>query len=70
MAEPIVPSLDPQRPSEDEFLQLPEKIELVDGRIPGDEQLLLFILKGMGLRHAVSLVGRERWARALEETVP
>jgi hypothetical protein len=70
MAEPLrKPQLDPDPITGDELWDhAPEKIELVDGRIPGDEKLLLLILKGMGLRRAVKIVGRELWARALEDT--
>jgi hypothetical protein len=52
----------------DEFEALaPEKLELVDGRIPGGETLVILLLTSLGLRRVAALVGREAWARAMED---
>jgi len=51
----------------DEFVaNSPEKLELIDGRIPGAEKLVLLLLTSLGLRRAVNLVGRDRWKQALD----
>jgi len=50
----------------DEFYaHAPEKLELIDGAIPGGEKLLLLLLTQLGLRRAALLVGPERWKTAL-----
>jgi hypothetical protein len=55
-----------RRLTADEFVaRTPEKLELVDGRIPGDEDLLVLLLTGLGVRRAIELVGPEPWRRAL-----
>jgi hypothetical protein len=52
----------------DEFESLaPEKLELVDGRIPGGETLVILLLTSLGLRRVAALVGREAWVRAIED---
>ena len=63
----MVPDIDGRRLTADEFSRLsPEKLELVDGRIAGDEQLLMLILTSIGLRYAVELLGPEMWQQAVE----
>jgi len=44
----------------------PRKLELVDGRIPGAEKLVLILLTTMGLRRVAALVGRDAWLAAAE----
>jgi hypothetical protein len=52
----------------DEFIaHTPGKLELVDGAIPGGEELLLLLLRQFGLRQVAALVGREAWEAALED---
>ena len=54
--------------SADEFLAaVPRKLELVDGHVPGEQKLVLFLLRTMGLRRVASLVGREAWLSAIED---
>jgi hypothetical protein len=61
----LEPALYPRRPTPEEFSShTPEKIELFDGHIPGEEKLLLLLLTTVGLRRAVQLVGPELWRRA------
>ena len=45
----------------------PRTIELVDGRIPGDEELVLLLLTSLGLRRVAALVGFDLWRSALPE---
>lgn len=45
---------------------VPEKLELVDGHIPGEEKLVMILLSTMGLRRVAALVGREAWISAVE----
>jgi hypothetical protein len=55
----------------DEFAAFtPEKLELIDGRIPGGEKLVLLLLTSLGLRRVAALVGREAWSRAVEDPHP
>jgi hypothetical protein len=64
---PLVPNSYGRPLTADEFaIHAPEKLELVDGRIRGDEQLLLLILTSLGLRRSVDLLGRERWQLAVD----
>jgi hypothetical protein len=54
--------------SAEEFLaSVPRKLELVDGHIPGEQMLVLFLLTTMGLRRVASLVGRDAWMSAVED---
>ena len=54
--------------SAEEFLaSVPRKMELVDGHIPGEQMLVLFLLTTMGLRRVASLVGRDAWMGAIED---
>lgn len=46
---------------------VPTKLELVDGRIPGGEKLVMILLSTMGLRRVAALVGREAWISAVED---
>lgn len=63
----LVPGLSGRRLTLDEYRRyLPEKIELIDGKIPGDEQLLLALLTSIGLRRAATLVGPELWQKAVD----
>ena len=55
--------------SAEEFLaSVPRKLELVDGHIPGEQMLVLFLLTTMGLRRVASLVGRDAWMSAIEDS--
>lgn len=63
-------SMSPERmgrpASPEEFRSsIPEKLELVDGHIPGEQKLVMFLLTTMGLARA-ALVGRESWLAAVE----
>jgi hypothetical protein len=61
----LEPALHPRRPTPEEFsTHTPEKLELLDGHIPGEENLLLLLLTTVGLRRAVQLVGPKLWRRA------
>lgn len=61
----LEPALYARRPTPEEFsFHIPEKLELIDGHIPGEENLLLLLLTSMGLRRAVQLVGPKLWRRA------
>jgi len=42
-------------------------LELVEGHIPGEQKLVLFLLTTMGLERVAALVGRERWLAAVED---
>ena len=54
--------------STEEFLAcVPRKPKLVDGHIPGEQTLVLFLLTTMGLRRVAALVGREGWLAAIED---
>jgi hypothetical protein len=46
---------------------VPTKLELVDGHIPGEQKLVMFLLTTMGLARVAALVGRERWLAAVED---
>jgi hypothetical protein len=46
---------------------VPKKLELVDGHIPGEQKLVMFLLTTMGLARVAALVGRERWLAAVED---
>jgi hypothetical protein len=62
----LVPRAGPRRIAAKEFARYtPDKLELVNGRIVGDERLLLLILSSVGLRHAIELLGPETWQDAL-----
>jgi hypothetical protein len=64
----IAPSLGGRPLDEAEYMaHVPEKIELLDGHVPGEEPLLLLLLASVGLRRAAVLVGREAWECALRE---
>lgn len=64
---PLVPAISGRRLTLDEYhLYLPEKLELIDGTIPGDEQLLLALLTSIGLRRAAMIVGLDLWKKAVE----
>jgi hypothetical protein len=63
----MVPEAMGRPASAEEFLaSVPRKLELVDGHIPGEQMLILFLLTTMGLRRVASLVGREAWISAVE----
>jgi hypothetical protein len=54
--------------SPEEFLSsIPRKLELVEGHIPGEQRLVLFLLTTMGLERVAALVGRERWLDAFAD---
>jgi hypothetical protein len=46
---------------------MPEKLELVDGHIPGERQLVMFLLTTMGLARVAALTGRESWLAAVAD---
>jgi len=46
---------------------IPKKLELVDGHIPGEQKLVLFLLTTLGLARVAALVGRESWPAAVED---
>ena len=46
---------------------IPEKLELVDGHIPGEQRLVMFLLTTMGLARVAALVGRQGWLAAVED---
>lgn len=55
----------------DEFAaNVPDKLELIDGGIPGSDELLLLLLTSLGLRRAAMLVGPDRWKQALVNDGP
>ena len=61
----LVPALHPRRPTVEEFsAYTPEKLELVDGHVPGEEDLLLLLLTSIGLRRAAHVVGPTLWRGA------
>jgi hypothetical protein len=61
----LQPALRPRRPTPEEFtLHTPEKLELIDSHVPGEENLLLLLLTTMGLRRAAQLVGPKLWRSA------
>jgi hypothetical protein len=45
----------------------PEKLELLDGEMPGEKALLMLLLTKFGLRRTAALVGYDLWRRALPE---
>ena len=58
----LVPALHPRRPTVEEFsAYTPEKLELIDGHVPGEEDLLLLLLTSIGLRRAAHVVGPKLW---------
>jgi hypothetical protein len=63
--EHLQPALHPRRPTPEEFSSYtPEKLELIDGHVPGEENLVLLLLTSMGLRRAAQLVGPKVWRSA------
>jgi hypothetical protein len=63
--ERLQPALNARRPTPEEFSShTPEKLELIDGHIPGEENLVLLLLTSMGLRRAAQLVGPKVWRSA------
>jgi hypothetical protein len=61
----LQPALHPRRPTPEEFSShTPEKLELIDGHVPGEEDLVLLLLTSMGLRRAARLVGLKLWRSA------
>jgi hypothetical protein len=44
----------------------PRVLELHDGRVPGEEKLVLLLLSTMGLRRVAALVGRQTWLAAVD----
>jgi hypothetical protein len=63
----MVPQAMGRPASPEEFrAAVPHKLELVDGRIPGAEKLVLMLLVTMGLRRVAALVGRDAWLAAAE----
>ena len=61
----LVPTLYPRRPTVEEFsAYTPEKLELIDGHVPGEEDLLLLLLTSIGLRRAAEVVGPRLWRSA------
>jgi hypothetical protein len=61
----LQPALHARRPTPEEFSShTPEKLELIDGHVAGEENLLLLLLTTMGLSRAARLVGSKLWRRA------
>ena len=61
----LMPALQPRRPTVEEFCAYtPEKLELLDGHVPGEEDLLLLLLTSIGLRRAARVVGPKLWRSA------
>lgn len=61
----LEPALYPRRPTAEEFsAHTPERLELLDGHVPGEEKLLLLLLTTIGLRRAARLVGPKLWRSA------
>jgi hypothetical protein len=61
----LVPELHARRPTVEEFsAYTPEKLELIDGHVPGEEDLLLLLLTSTGLRRAAEVVGPKLWRSA------
>ena len=61
----LVPALHARRPTVEEFsAYTPEKLELIDGHVPGEEDLLLLLLTSIGLRRAAEVVGAKLWRSA------
>jgi hypothetical protein len=70
LRDPAAPDAMGRPASPEEFsAAIPEKLELVDGHIPGEEKLVMFLLSTMGLRRVAALVGRRAWMRAVEDQV-
>jgi len=62
----LVPRAGPRRITAEEFARYtPDKLELANGRIVGDERLLRLILSSLGLRHVIELLGPETWQDAV-----
>jgi hypothetical protein len=60
-----VPALHARKPTVEEFsAYTPEKLELIDGHVPGEEDLLLLLLTSIGLRRAAEVVGAKLWRSA------
>jgi hypothetical protein len=65
---PPTPGLMGRRLSTAEFSAwTPEKLELLDGEMPGEKALLMLLLTKFGLRRTAALVGYDLWRRALPE---
>jgi len=61
----LVPAFQARRPTVEEFsAYTPEKLELIDGHLPGEEDLLLLLLTSIGLRRAAEVVGPKLWRSA------
>jgi hypothetical protein len=61
----LKPALHPRKPTVEEFCAYtPEKLELLDGHLPGEEDLLLLLLTSIGLRRAARVVGPKLWRSA------
>jgi hypothetical protein len=61
----LVPALHARVPTVEEFsAYTPEKLELIDGHVPGEEDLLLLLLTSIGLRRAAEVVGPRLWRGA------
>lgn len=61
----LQPALYSRRPTPGEFCaHTPERLELLDGHVPGEEKLLLLLLTTVGLRRAARLVGPRLWRSA------
>jgi hypothetical protein len=64
----LVPEAMGRPATTEEFLaSVPRKLELVDGHIPGEQNLVMFLLATMGLARVAALVGREGWLAAVED---
>ena len=64
----MVPERMGRAASPDEFRSsIPRQLELVDGHIPGEQKLVMFLLTTMGLARVAALVGRESWLAAFDD---
>ncbi|HEU0108000.1 MAG TPA: hypothetical protein VFT38_17585 [Vicinamibacteria bacterium] len=64
----MIPERMGRHASPEEFRSsIPRKLELVEGHIPGEQKLVMFLLTTMGLARVAALVGRESWLAAVAE---
>jgi len=71
MQDRLIPDEWERRLTVDEYMSnSPEKLELIDGAIPGIDKLLLLLLTSVGLRRAIRLVGADQWRKALGDNDP
>jgi hypothetical protein len=60
---PLIPGIEARSVTPKEFAShTPGKLELLNGRVVGDERLLMLILTSLGLRHAIPTPGTRKLA--------